>query len=159
MAALSCGADATFTDLPHAIPHLKHNLELNGWTNCDVKPLDWFMPESLCEKELFEIIIGCEVVYHEPLTEPLVNTIDYHLRHGGTVYLIGARHRHCYLFLFHLLLSRGYTISLTTLLQAPNEEQANFTPAQELTVAWFSEQEFESDKNNTILVCFQKPAI
>lgn len=156
MAALSCNLNATFTDIGSALSHLHNNLELNGWTNCKLQPLDWFQPDKLCEKGSYEVILGCEVVYHEPLTQPLVNTIDYHLAPGGLVYLISAQHRHCYLYMFHLLLTLGYTVKYTRKLEPPNADQASFTPAQELTVAWFSEGEFEHDMNNIILICFQK---
>lgn len=159
MAALTCGTIATFTDLPFALPHLKYNMELNGYHNIysySIEPLDWFKPETIGEAGQFDVIIGCEVVYHEPLTEPLVKTIDYHLCAGGVVYLIGAKHRHCYLHLFHLLFTRGYTVT-TSWLVPPNDDQAQFTPAQEMTVAYFSELEFEDDKKNIILMCFTKP--
>ena len=102
------------------------------------------------------MILASEVVYHEPLVIPLVKTIDALLKPGGSVYLVSAKHRHCYLHFFHLMLSLEYTIS-TSDLNPPIESSASFTPCEELTVGWFCEGQFDSDLENLIIVhCIKK---
>lgn len=156
MAAAQCGAVVTSTDLPDSLPNLQRNLSLNSFFNGTVRELDWNFPSSLCEPSQYDIIIGCECVYHEPIVEPLVRTVDYHLKPGGVAYFVSAKHRHCFLHFFHLMLSLGYTIT-TTALEAPSSEEAGFTPSEDLTVGWFCEPEFESDKSSLICVRCQKP--
>jgi predicted nicotinamide N-methyase len=81
--------------------------------------------ETSCHPpKTFDTIIACEVVYHEPILIPLLNTIDYHLKSNGLVYFISARHRHCYLQLFYELQERGYEIVGLKTLSVP------FIPAQ-----------------------------
>lgn len=119
--------------------------------------LDWLDTfEENSENMIYDCIIASEVVYHEPLVEPLVRTIDKFLKPGGAAYLVSAKHRHCYLHFFHLMLSLGYTIS-TSVLAPPPKSNAYFTPCEELTVGWFCEGQYDSDLENLILVqCLKK---
>lgn len=46
--ALSCGYNVTQTDMAHCLPDLLHNMTMNHISG-DVRELDWFNPEQLCE--------------------------------------------------------------------------------------------------------------
>jgi cyclopropane fatty-acyl-phospholipid synthase-like methyltransferase len=110
------------SDLPDNVRHLEKMIKLNNLTErCSAMALDWNAPDQLSgnsastcptayPSQSFDVIIGCEVVYHEPILLPLLNTVDYHLKPQGLLYLISARHRHCYLQLFYELQQRGYEV-------------------------------------------------
>ena len=159
MAAHLIGGKTTTTDLGIAVNHLRKNIELNQrrinsdgieqtrMLDIECCELDWTEPEKLGEKEMFDIIIGSEVIYREPILEPLVNTVDYHLKEGGILYLVSARDRGCYLDFFHRMTKKGYTIATKALTPAPLEEtefgwesiEMSFSRSEELSVGWFCE--------------------
>lgn len=135
------------SDLPANVRHLERMIELNNLQGkCEAMALDWNSPSQLCSvtttinndsnsesntasipypPHTFDTIIGCEVVYHEPILLPLLDTIDYHLKpNGGLLYFISARHRHCYLQLFFELQERGYEVVKFETLSVP------FIPAE-----------------------------
>lgn len=160
-----------------AVSHLRKNIELNQYRKNDegqiltrmldlqVCELDWTQPQKMCKSETFDIIIGSEVIYREPILEPLVNTIDYHLKEGGIVYLVSARDRACYLDFFHRMTKKGYSIATKSLTPAPVEEtefgweseELSFSRSEELTTGWFCEGQVYSELNNLILVTCTKP--
>jgi len=153
MCALKSRANAvTLTDYGDSFHHLKFNVELNGLSDvCSVKELAWNNPGMMEAINSFDVILAIECIYHEPIVEPLVKTINHHLKAGGIVYVAGARHRHCYFHFIHLILNLGFSIS-TEELKCPNETCGKYSNSAELTVGWFSEGDFEYEKNNIILL-------
>lgn len=190
------------SDLPANVRHLERMIELNHiqGDRCKAMTLDWNSPsqlnnvtvdsngtDTIYPEHTFDTIIGCEVVYHEPILLPLLNTIDYHLKpNGGLLYLISARHRHCYLQLFYELQERGYDIVKLETLSVPNVPASGFvdpvkiqkeldkmkvnpsvykgeslgeitlTPSEELSVGWFSEGEFLYDMDKLVLITVRR---
>jgi 2-polyprenyl-3-methyl-5-hydroxy-6-metoxy-1,4-benzoquinol methylase len=185
------------SDLHANVKHLERMIELNGLQDkCKAMALDWNNPNGSTKEnegketkgcihpaESFDTVIGCEVVYHEPILLPLLNTVDYHLKkNGGLLYLISARHRHCYLQLFYELQERGYEIVRIEALTVPYIPADGFvdpvkiqieldkmkgnvsiykgealgeiqlTPSEELSVGWFSEGEFLYDLDKLVMV-------
>lgn len=118
-------------------------------------------------RESFDAIIGSECVYREPILEALINTVDYHLKEGGMLHLVSARDRGCYLFFFHLMTKRGYTITTKELTPATLEETEDgwrsselcFSRSEELSHGWFCEGQVYSEMNNLILVTCTKPML
>ena len=118
-------------------------------------------------KESFDVIIGSECVYREPILEALINTVDYHLKEGGMLYLVSARDRGCYLYFFHLMTRKDYSISTKELTPAALEETQDgwrsseicFNKSEELTHGWFCEGQVYSEMNNLILVTCKKPVL
>lgn len=154
MCALNSRANlVTLSDYGDSYNHLKFNIELNHLSDkCSVKELDWNSPEMMMEaNNSYDVILAIECIYHEPIVEPLVKTINYYLKPGGVVYVAGARHRHCYFHFIHLILSLGFSIS-TEELKCPDENLGRYSNSAELTVGWFSEGDFEYEKNNIILL-------
>ncbi|KAF4383340.1 hypothetical protein F8388_009371 [Cannabis sativa] len=81
-AAVTLGANVTVTDLPHVIPNLQFNVDanaealaVNGGT-VKVASLSWGEAGDveLIGRE-FDVIIGSDVVYHDHLYEPLLQTL------------------------------------------------------------------------------------
>ena len=129
-----------------AVSHLKKNVELNGLSHLRVCELDWARPQlSGLDPGSFDIIIGSEVIYREPLLEILISTVDIFLKEGGTLLLVSARDRACYLHFFHVMTEKGYQISTTALRPAPMQEtdfgwsssEISFNRSEELTVGWY----------------------
>ena len=142
----------TLTDYGDSYNHLNFNIELNNLSEkCNVRELDWNNPGMMDGMNSYDVILAIECIYHEPIVEPLVKTINYFLKPGGIVYLAGARHRHCYFYFIHLILSLGFSIS-TEELKCPDKTVGKYSNSAELTVGWFSEGDFEYEKNNIILL-------
>ncbi|KAK2411156.1 hypothetical protein P8452_71815 [Trifolium repens] len=82
VAAATLGTNVTLTDLPHVVPNLKFNAEANA----DVvvsnggavtfAPLRWGHDADvdLIEGE-FDVVIASDVVYHDHLYDPLIETL------------------------------------------------------------------------------------
>ena len=125
---------------------MQKNIDLNC-LDVHVNEIDWFRPDhALLEPQSFDIIIGSEVIYREPILQPLINTIDYFLKSGGSLYLVSAGDRACYLHFFHKMTEMGYKITTKALNLKPlNEteigwesEELSFNRSEELTVGWFT---------------------
>ncbi|CAO2830455.1 unnamed protein product [Amaranthus hypochondriacus] len=83
-AAAILGAEVTVTDLPHVIP----NLEFNVSANTDViaargggvvaKELSWGnVDQMVAVGREYDVIMGSDVVYHDHLYDPLLETLKY----------------------------------------------------------------------------------
>lgn len=87
-AAVTLGAKVTVTDLPHVIPNLQFNVDANAAVLAanggviNVAPLRWGEEEDvkLIGNE-FDLILASDVVYHDNLYEPLLQTLNWLL--GG----------------------------------------------------------------------------
>ena len=136
----------------HSVDHLKFNIGLNELSDSvRIHELDWNFPTLLSEPNKYDIILGSEVIYLETLVEPLVNTINYHLKPDGVVYLVSAKGRAGYLHFFHLMMHLGFTLT-TSFLKPPSSAESSFTFSEELAVGWFCEGQFDSDLQDLILV-------
>ncbi|KAL8118032.1 uncharacterized protein LOC141723512 [Apium graveolens] len=87
-AAAILGARVTVTDLSHVIPNLKFNVEANLNTvghnggGVEVAALGWGVEEemeAIKEKDEYDVIMGSDVVYHDHLYEPLLQTLKFFL--------------------------------------------------------------------------------
>ncbi|KAH7566410.1 hypothetical protein ACOSP7_022871 [Xanthoceras sorbifolium] len=81
-AAAVLGANVTVTDLPHVIPNLQFNVDANAVTLClqggtvNVAPLRWGEADDVeAIGREFDLIMGSDVVYHDHLFEPLLETL------------------------------------------------------------------------------------
>ncbi|KAH7520040.1 hypothetical protein FEM48_Zijuj08G0101500 [Ziziphus jujuba var. spinosa] len=101
VAALTLGAKVTVTDLPHVIPNLQFNADANAsvlTTNGGVvhaSPLRWGEADDveLVGRE-FDLIIASDVVYHDHLYVPLLQTLqDLILGGEGNVEFVMAHLR------------------------------------------------------------------
>lgn len=81
-AAVTLGANVTVTDLPHVLPNLQFNVDANanlvalqGGT-ITVAPLRWGKDGDVetIERD-FELVLASDVVYHDHLFEPLLQTL------------------------------------------------------------------------------------
>lgn len=87
-AAVALGANVTVTDLPHVLPNLQFNadanadaLALHGGT-VHVAPLSWGETGDVgIIGRDFDLILASDVVYHDHLYEPLLQTLRFLL--GG----------------------------------------------------------------------------
>ena len=88
-AAVTLGANVTVTDLPHVIPNLQFNVDANadvvaqkGGT-VNVAPLRWGEDDDVevIGRE-FDLVLASDVVYHDHLFEPLIQTLRF-LLNGG----------------------------------------------------------------------------
>lgn len=83
-AAALLGASVTVTDLPHVLPNLQFNVDANagilegGGGEVAVAALPWGEREYMegIGGE-YDIIVGSDVVYHDHLYEPLIQTLRY----------------------------------------------------------------------------------
>ncbi|POO02533.1 Lysine methyltransferase [Trema orientale] len=81
-AAVTLGAIVTVTDLPHVIPNLQFNVDANSAAltanggTVTVAPLRWGEAGDveLIGRE-FDVILASDVVYHDHLYEPLLQTL------------------------------------------------------------------------------------
>ncbi|XVE82623.1 hypothetical protein DITRI_Ditri16bG0020700 [Diplodiscus trichospermus] len=89
-AAVTLGANVTVTDLPHVIPNLQFNVDANadvvagkGGT-VNVAPLRWGEEDDMevIGRE-FDLVLASDVVYHDHLFEPLIQTLRFLLNGGG----------------------------------------------------------------------------
>lgn len=98
-AAAILGANVTVTDLPHVIPNLRFNAEANSSVlavhggSVDVAALGWGENEHMVAiGREFDLIIGSDVVYHDHLYQPLIETLRFFMLEGEMkkiVFLMG----------------------------------------------------------------------
>ncbi|XP_022741568.1 protein N-lysine methyltransferase METTL21A-like [Durio zibethinus] len=89
-AAVTLGAKVTVTDLPHVIPNLQFNVDANadlvaqnGGT-VNVAPLRWGEDEDVeAIGREFDLVLASDVVYHDHLFQPLIETLRFLLNGGG----------------------------------------------------------------------------
>ncbi|KAA8531882.1 hypothetical protein F0562_006401 [Nyssa sinensis] len=88
-AAAALGADITVTDLPHVLSNLQFNVDANadvlaqqGGT-VNVAPLSWGDADHMetIGRE-YDLILGSDVVYHDHLYDPLIQTLRFFLLGG-----------------------------------------------------------------------------
>nr|XP_043618229.1 protein N-lysine methyltransferase METTL21A-like [Erigeron canadensis] len=103
-AAAILGADVTVTDLHNVLPNLKFNADANAGVigprggGVHVAALSW---GEIDEMEVigreYDMIIGSDVVYHDHLYEPLIQTLKFLLLsendNGEKVFLMGHLRR------------------------------------------------------------------
>ncbi|KAK4426804.1 Protein-lysine N-methyltransferase rrg1 [Sesamum alatum] len=86
-AAALLGARVTLTDLPHVLPNLQFNananagiLELHGG-EIEVAALPWgdVQQMEVVGRDQYDVIVGSDVVYHDHLYEPLLETLRFFL--------------------------------------------------------------------------------
>lgn len=83
VAAITLGANVTATDLPHVIPNIQLNANVNAGVLAsnggavNVAPLRWGHADDveLIERD-FDLILASDVVYHDHLYEPLLQTLS-----------------------------------------------------------------------------------
>ncbi|XP_022978541.1 protein N-lysine methyltransferase METTL21A-like [Cucurbita maxima] len=89
-AAATLGAQVTVTDLSHVISNLQFNVEANASILAanggfvQVAPLHWgeaIYPELIGRE--FDLILASDVVYHDHLYDPLIQTLSGFLLGGG----------------------------------------------------------------------------
>ncbi|KAK9066892.1 hypothetical protein SSX86_014216 [Deinandra increscens subsp. villosa] len=78
------GADVTVTDLPHVLPNLAFNADVNASVlaprggEVHVAALSWGKSEEMeTVGREYDLIIGSDVVYHDNLYDPLLQTLKY----------------------------------------------------------------------------------
>lgn len=89
-AAALLGANVTATDLPHVLPNLHFNVEANSKIlqvnggEVKVEALSWGAAEHMeaVGKE-YDLILGTDVVYHDHLYAPLIETLKFFLLGNG----------------------------------------------------------------------------
>lgn len=99
-AAVTLGANVTVTDLPHVIPNLQFNVDANSAAltanggTVTVAPLSWgeVGDVELIGRE-FDVILASDVVYHDHLYEPLLQTLYLLLRGRETTSFVMAHLR------------------------------------------------------------------
>ncbi|KAK2981591.1 hypothetical protein RJ640_011121 [Escallonia rubra] len=83
------GAHVTVTDLPHVLPNLRFNAEANSSVlalhggSVDVAALSWGDIEDM--KVIggeYDLVLGSDVVYHDHLYDPLLQTLRFFLLGG-----------------------------------------------------------------------------
>ncbi|GJW21172.1 N-lysine methyltransferase METTL21A-like protein [Tanacetum coccineum] len=89
-AAAILGAEVTVTDLPHVLPNMEYNVGLNREVmvprggEVRVAPLSW---GEVGDMEVigrdYDLVIGSDVVYHDNLYDPLIQTLKYLLSGEG----------------------------------------------------------------------------
>ncbi|KVH92371.1 EEF1A lysine methyltransferase 3-like [Cynara cardunculus var. scolymus] len=94
------GADVTVTDLPHVLPNLKFNVDANSVVlaprggQVRVGALSWGNKEEMeAIGREYDLIIGSDVVYHDNLYDPLLETLRYLFLDGEKVFLMAHLRR------------------------------------------------------------------
>ena len=83
--AAACGHEVTLSDhTKEIIKFIRANILLNGLDHVPVINLDWTKPSS---NQLFDWIVGSEVVYHRPTYDSLVQFFLQTLKPQGTIFL------------------------------------------------------------------------
>ncbi|KAG9135574.1 hypothetical protein Leryth_002307 [Lithospermum erythrorhizon] len=89
VAAAALGANVIVTDLPHVLPNMAYNIDLNVEVlkahggNVEAAPLRWGEIEDMeTIGRDFDMILASDVVYHDHLYEPLLETLRYFLLRG-----------------------------------------------------------------------------
>ncbi|XP_061336459.1 uncharacterized protein LOC133283596 [Gastrolobium bilobum] len=90
VAAVTLGGNVTLTDLPHVVPNLRFNADANagivGSTGgaVTVAPLRWGHVDDVeAIGREFDLILASDVVYHDHLYEPLLETLRLMLLGSG----------------------------------------------------------------------------
>ncbi|XP_068660774.1 uncharacterized protein [Aristolochia californica] len=89
-AAATLEADVILSDLPHVLPNLLFNAEANaGVVSANkgaikVQSIRWGEPEDVASLDNFDLLIAADVVYHDHLFEPLLQTLSCLLLRGGS---------------------------------------------------------------------------
>lgn len=96
-AAALFGASVTVTDLPHVLPSMEFNVEANADVlklhggEVNVAALSWGNEEEMeAMGRDYDLVIGSDLVYHDHLFEPLLETLHFFLDGGdkGLVFLM-----------------------------------------------------------------------
>jgi predicted nicotinamide N-methyase len=83
--AAACGHDVTLSDhKKEVIKFIRANALLNELDNVPIINVDWTKPTS---SQLFDWIVGSEVIYHRPTYDSLVQFFLQTLKPHGTVFL------------------------------------------------------------------------
>ena len=83
--AAACGHEVTLSDhTKEIIKFIRANILLNELDHVPVINLDWTKPSS---NQLFDWIVGSEVVYHRPTYDSLVQFFLQTLKPQGTIFL------------------------------------------------------------------------
>ena len=83
--AASCGHDVTLSDhKEEIIRFIRANTLLNNLDNVPVISVDWTQPAS---NQLYDWIVGSEVVYHRSTYDSLVQFLQHSLKPNGTIFL------------------------------------------------------------------------
>lgn len=89
-AAAILGAKVTVTDLPHVLPNIQFNVDANSQVLeqqsgvVDVVALSWGESQHMeAVGKDYDLILGSDVVYHDHLYNPLINTLRFFLLGGG----------------------------------------------------------------------------
>ncbi|CAA3014454.1 N-lysine methyltransferase METTL21A-like [Olea europaea subsp. europaea] len=83
-AAAILGASVTVTDLPHVLPNMQFNVDANAETlklhggAVEVATLSWGDTQNMeAIGREFDVIMGSDIVYHDHLYEPLLETLKF----------------------------------------------------------------------------------
>uniref|UniRef100_A0A0V0HJD8 Uncharacterized protein n=1 Tax=Solanum chacoense TaxID=4108 RepID=A0A0V0HJD8_SOLCH len=89
-AAAILGAKVTVTDLPHVLPNIQFNVDANSKVlaqqcgGVDVVALSWGDNQHMeAVGRDYDLILGSDVVYHDHLYDPLIETLRFFLLGGG----------------------------------------------------------------------------
>ncbi|CAH9146998.1 unnamed protein product [Cuscuta epithymum] len=89
-AAAILGARVTVTDLPHVLPNIQFNVDLNSEVlqkrggAVEAAALSWGETEDMeAVGREYDLILGSDVVYHDHLYEPLLKTLRFFLLGRG----------------------------------------------------------------------------
>lgn len=101
VASATLAADVTVTDLPHVVPNLQFNAEANAGVLAanggavHVAPLRWGHADDVeAIGRDFDLILASDVVYHDHLYDPLVQTLS--------LLLLGGRQKKMVFVMAHL---------------------------------------------------------
>ncbi|KAJ1291510.1 hypothetical protein BS78_02G320500 [Paspalum vaginatum] len=99
--AAALPARAVLSDLPDALPNLRHNADLNAHllaaagAAASVVPLPWgdaAAMEEVAAAAPFDVVVASDVVYYEALVDPLIETLRFFVK-GDVVFLMAHMRR------------------------------------------------------------------
>ncbi|XP_062190080.1 uncharacterized protein LOC133893130 [Phragmites australis] len=104
--AAALPARAVLSDLPDALPNLRHNADLNApllasaGGAASVVPLPWgdaaameaVVATATAEVAPFDLVVASDVVYYEALVDPLIETLRFFVK-GEVVFLMAHMRR------------------------------------------------------------------
>jgi len=100
--AAALPARAVLSDLPDALPNLRHNAELNAALlasaggAASVVPLRWgdaaAMADVAAAASPFDLVVASDVVYYEALVDPLIETLRFFVK-GEVVFVMAHMRR------------------------------------------------------------------
>ncbi|KAK7262857.1 hypothetical protein RJT34_30438 [Clitoria ternatea] len=100
VAAATLGANVTVTDLPHVVPNLRFNAEANrnvvgsSGGAVTVAPLRWGHADDVeAIGRDFDVIMASDVVYHDHLYEPLLETLRLMMEGKKMVFVMAHMRR------------------------------------------------------------------